>query len=50
MLVAGHFQYRVEILFKILVFDEPLGMTNYYAISFEFQIKKALTFIHLCGF
>ena len=41
MLVAGHFQYRVEIFFKITVFDEPLGMTNYYATSFEFQIKES---------
>ena len=39
VLVARHFQYRVEIFFKIIVLDGPLGKTQYYAIRVEFQVR-----------
>ena len=39
VLVARHFQYRVEMFFKIIVLDGPLGKTQYYAIRVEFQIR-----------
>ena len=37
--VARHFQYRVEIFFKLIVLNGPLGKTSYYAIRVEFQIR-----------
>ena len=39
VLVARHFQYRVEMFFKIIVLDGPLGKTQYYAIRVEFQVR-----------
>ena len=39
VLVAGHFQYRVEIFFKVILLDGPLGKTSYYAIHVEFQVR-----------
>ena len=39
VLVARHFQYRVEMFFKIIVLDGPLGKTQYYAIRIEFQVR-----------
>ena len=39
VLVARHFQYRVEIFFKVIVLDGPLGKTSYYAIHIEFQVR-----------
>ena len=38
-LVARHFQYRVEMFFRIIVLDGPLGKTQYYAILVEFQAR-----------
>ena len=37
VLVARHFQYKVEVFFKEIIIDGPLGKTNYYAIGIEFQ-------------
>ena len=37
VLVARHFQYKVEPFFKEIVLDGPLGKTKYYAIRIEFQ-------------
>ena len=37
VLVARHFQYKVEVFFKDIIFDGPLGKTKYYAICIEFQ-------------
>ena len=37
VLVARHFQYKVELFFKEIIIDVPLGKTKYYAISIEFQ-------------
>ena len=36
VLVARHFQYRVEVFFKEIVIDGPFGKTKYYAICVEF--------------
>ena len=42
VLVVRHFQYRVEMFFKIIVLDGPLGKTQYYAIRVEFQVRGSL--------
>ena len=42
VLVARHFQYRVEIFFKVIVLDGSLGKTSYYAILVEFQVRGSL--------
>ena len=39
VLVARPFQYRVELFFKEIVVDGPLGKTKYYAIRVEFQVR-----------
>ena len=39
VLVARHFQYRVEMFFKVIVLDGPLGKTQYYAIRVEFEVR-----------
>ena len=39
VLVARHFQYRVEAFFKEIVVDGPLGKTKDYAIHVEFQVR-----------
>ena len=38
-LVARNFQYRVEMFFKVVVLDGPLGKTQYCAIGVEFQAR-----------
>ena len=38
VLVAKHFQYRVEFFFKLLIIDGPLGKSKHYANRVEFQI------------
>ena len=37
VLVARHFQHKVEVFFKEIILDGPLGKTKYYAIRIEFQ-------------
>ena len=37
VLVARHFQYKVELFFKEIILDGPLGKTKYYALRIEFQ-------------
>ena len=39
VLVAKHFQYRIEMFFKVIVLDGLLGKTQYYAIQVEFQVR-----------
>ena len=39
VLVARHFQYHVEVFFKEIIVDGPLGKTKYYAIRVEFQVR-----------
>ena len=36
-LVARYLQYRVELLFKLIVIDGPLGKSRYYATRVDFQ-------------
>ena len=38
ILVARHFQYRVEV-FVLKLIDGPLGKSKHYAIRVEFQIR-----------
>ena len=37
VLVSRHFQYKIEVFFKEIILDGPLGKTKYYAIRIEFQ-------------
>ena len=46
VLLACHFQYRVEIFFKTIVLDEMLGKVKYLAIRVEFQLRGS-PHIHL---
>ena len=39
VLVGRHFQYRVEIFFKVIILDGLLGKASYYAIRVEFQVR-----------
>ena len=39
VLIARHFQYRVEMFFKIIVLGVPLGKSQYYAIRVKFQVR-----------
>ena len=39
VLVARYFQYRVEMIFKVIVLDGALGKAQYYAIQAEFQVR-----------
>ena len=39
VLLARHFQYRVEVFFKDIIVDGPLGKVIYYAICVEFQVR-----------
>ena len=39
VIVARHFQYRVELSFRVIVLDGLLGKTNYHAIRVEFQLR-----------
>ena len=39
VILARHFQYRVEVFFKVIVIDGPLGKVKYHAIRVEFQVR-----------
>ena len=39
VLLARHFQYKVELFFKKIIIDGPLGKVKYHAIRVEFQIR-----------
>ena len=39
VLLARHFQYRVELFFKEIIVNGPLGKVEYYAIRVEFQVR-----------
>ena len=38
-LVARHFQYRVQVFFKEILFDGPSDKTSYYVYRIGFQIR-----------
>ena len=42
VLLARHFQYRVETFFKEIILDSPLGKVTYYATRVEFQVRGSL--------
>ena len=35
------FQHWVEVFFKEIIVDGPLGKTKYYAIGVEFQVRRS---------
>ena len=37
VLVARHFQYKIEVFFKEIIIDGPFGKTKYYVLRIEFQ-------------
>ena len=37
--MARHFQYCVEVFFKEIILDDPLGKVKYFAIRVEFQFR-----------
>ena len=39
--VARHYQYKVQVFFKELILDGPLGKTKYYALCIEFQERRS---------
>ena len=39
VLVAKHFQYRMEVFFKEIVLNGPLDKTKYYANHVKFQVR-----------
>ena len=39
VLVARHFQYRVQVFFKAILSDSPLGKTSYYVYRVELQVR-----------
>ena len=45
VLVARQFQFRVEVFFKEILVDCPLGKIKYYVIRVEFQIRSS-PYIH----
>ena len=45
VLLARHFQYRVEVFFKEIVSDGPLGNVKYHDIRVEFQFRGS-PYIH----
>ena len=40
-MVAYHLQYRLQVFFKEILFDGPLGKTSYYVNGVEFQIRRS---------
>ena len=42
VLVARHFQYKIQLFFKELILDGRLGKTKYYALRIEFQERGSL--------
>ena len=38
VVLARHFQYRVEVFFKVIIIDGPLGKVKYHAVRVEFQV------------
>ena len=40
VLVARHFQHKVQVFFNGIVLDGPLGKTKYYALRIEFKERE----------
>ena len=45
VLLARHFQYRVELFFKVIVINGPLGKVKCHAARVEFQVRGS-PYIH----
>ena len=45
--VACHFQYRLEVFFKEIVLNGPLGKVKYHVIRVEFQVRGS-PHVHIC--
>ena len=45
VLVARHFQYKVEVFFKEITLDDPLGKTKYLCYAIEFQ-ERGSPYVH----
>ena len=41
VLMARHFQFRVEIFFKEIILDGILSKTKYYDITVEFWVRRS---------
>ena len=41
VVLARHFQYRVEVFFKVIIIDGPLGKVKYHAVRVEFQVRES---------
>ena len=41
VLVARYVQYKLQVFFKELILDGPLGKTKYYAVHIEFQERES---------
>ena len=41
VLVARHFQYSVELFFRIIILNRPVGKTKYYAMCIEFKVRDS---------
>ena len=39
VLLGRHFQYRVDLFFKVIVINGPLGKVKYHATRVEFQVR-----------
>ena len=50
VVLARHFQYKVEVFFEVNIIAGPLGKVKYHAIRVEFQVRGSPIFIHFCGF
>ena len=46
VLVARHFQCKVEVFFKEIILDGPFGKTRYHAIRIKFQ-ERFSPYVHL---
>ena len=49
VLLAGQFQFKVEVFSKEIALDGALGKTKYYARCIEFQ-ERSSPHVHLYGF
>ena len=41
VLLARHFQYKVEVFFQVIVLNGSLGKVKYHAIRVEFQVRAS---------
>ena len=49
VLLARHFQYRVEILFKVILVDGQLGKVKYHVTRAEFQNHSLICMDNRCN-